>query len=103
VATTITYKQVAKGDIATPGPATAYTVPAATKARVKELLLCNRAGAARTVTLTIAGQTVASALSLPQGLPYPIALDTLMEAADTITWAASGASVAGLISVIELA
>lgn len=93
---------------------TIYTVPASTKARVTEIILCNAAGATRTATLhfvesgdsadTGAGSGVncfMEAFDLPQGVPIILPMNSLLETGDTIQGLASGADVFIHVSLIE--
>lgn len=86
---------------------TLYTVPASTKAIVKEILLCNTDTSQRTVTMFVgstsaAANTILSALPLAPGETKFVTLSTVLVAADKISGGASSASVvACTISGIE--
>jgi len=88
---------------------TLYTVPASTKAIVKEVLLCNTDTVSRTVTLyfgsgTGAANTVLSALTVNPGETKFITLSSVLIAADKISGGASSASVVSIVvSGVEVA
>lgn len=104
----LTAKQLVNAELAL-AIGTLYAVPASTKTRVTEILLCNNAGAARTVTMHFveSGDTagddngIMKAFSLPQGVPMVFPMNTWLETGDLIRGFASGADVACIISGIE--
>ena len=92
---------------------TMYTVPADTKTRLTEILLCNTAGADRTVTVCVVesgdsatestpnANAIMKAFSLPQGLPIALPFNTWLETGDLISAKASGTGVVFIASGIE--
>lgn len=104
----LTAKQLVNAELAV-AVGILYTVPASTKARVTEILLCNNSGAARTVTMHYveSGDTpgndngIMKAFSLPQGVPMTFPMNTWLETGDSIRALASGTGVACIISGIE--
>ena len=113
MAGTFTSKSLANAELPT-GNGTIYTVPALTTTRVTEILICNCAGAARTVTLhfvesgdsadTGAGSGVNAFMEtfeVAAGVPFILAMNTFLDAGDTIQGLASGADVFIHVSGIE--
>lgn len=109
----LTAKNLVNAEMGT-GNTTYYTVPAVTKTRVTEILMCNCAGAARTATLhyvesgdsadTGAGAGVNALMEtfdLPQGVPVVFPMNSWLEVGDTIQGLASGADVFLHISGFE--
>jgi hypothetical protein len=89
---------------------TVYTVPAATKTRITEIMICNNAAATRTIRLYFVpngdvadvGNAHFYDYDLPQGRPIIQPMNTFLPTAgDLISAHASGASVALRISGIE--
>lgn len=108
--TTNTIKQlVAPTALSATLTTTLYTVPGATKAIVKEILLCNTDTVPRTVTIyfgtgSAAANTALSAISIGAGETKFVTLSTVLAAADTIKGGASTAAVvACTISGVEVA
>lgn len=93
---------------------TQYTVPASTKTRVTEILVCNAAGATRTISLGFveSGDTIddgagagvnviMDAFDLPQGIPMVFPMNSWLETGDLISAKASGADVFLHVSGLE--
>lgn len=92
---------------------TQYTVPALTKCRLTEILMCNTSGATRTVTICIveSGDTadettpnvnaIAKGFDLPQGVPVALTFNTWLDAGDFISAKASDTGVTFIASGIE--
>lgn len=108
-----TAKNLVNNELTT-GFVTQYTVPSATVTRVTEIIACNCAGAARTITLCMvevgesaddgagAGtNAIMKAFNLPAGVPIALPMNTFLEAGDFISAKASGADVTLIISGIE--
>lgn len=107
--TTNTIKQlVAPVALSATTTTTLYTVPASTKAIIKEILLTNTDTVARTVTLQVGTGTavanrILSAQSINAGASLIITLSTVLNAAETITGGASSASVVScVVSGVEV-
>lgn len=113
MAGTFTSKSLANAELPTVN-GTIYTVPALTTARVTEIILCNCAGATRTVTLhfvesgdsadTGAGAGVNAfmeAFTVTAGVPFILPMNTFLDAGDTIQGLASGADVFIHVSGVE--
>lgn len=106
----LTAKQLINAEFPASSPATAYTVPAATKTRLTELIISNNAGAARTVNIWFvesgdsrddANEITGGGMSIPTGVPVILAFNTWFETGDTIQIDASGADVALIGSGME--
>ena len=96
--TTNTIKQMSAGALSATTTTTLYTVPASTKAIIKEIVLCNTDTSARTVTMQVGAGTAAanrilSALSLAAGETKFITLSTVLNTTETISAGASSANV----------
>jgi hypothetical protein len=87
---------------------TLYTVPASTKAIVKEVLLCNTDTVARTVTLYLGtgsatANTILSAQSLAAGETTILTLSTVLNPGEYIKGGASATSVVAItVSGVEV-
>lgn len=85
-----------------------YTVPAATKAIVKEIILCNTDTTAHDVTITMGAgtavkNTILDALSVAGGETKFVTLSTVLKTTETINGGASvGAVVSCIISGVEV-
>lgn len=107
--TTNTIKQlVAPTALSATLTTTLYTVPASTKAIIKEIALCNTDSAARTVTMYVGtgsavANTLLSAVSLAAGETKLITLSTVLNTGEFIKGGASSASVvACTVSGVEV-
>jgi hypothetical protein len=84
--------------------ATLYTAPASTTTIVKNVLFCNTTGSSATVTLTIAGQSVFSALPVAANDTFSMDLSLVMNATDIISGLQGTASAISVyISGVEVA
>lgn len=68
--------------------ATVYTVPAATTATVRDVLVCNETGSAATLTISIgtdgAGKRICKDLSIPANTTWQLACGTVLAAAEVL-------------------
>jgi hypothetical protein len=106
---TSTLKQAYQGALTNTTTTTLYTVPAATKFLLKELVLCNTDTSARTVTMqwgagTAAANRFLSALTIQPGETKIFSFNTVLQTGETISGGASvGAVVSCTASGVELA
>lgn len=98
-----TFKKLTSGTF-TNGSATIYTVPAATKTLVKELIFCNKTAGAITVTLTYDGVNIVNAQSIAANTTLIIPCNSILEATKIMAGLASAnTSIDYYISGMEMA
>lgn len=98
-----TAKVLARGTL-TDSNATLYTVPAATKAVITNIVFCNTDTSSRTVTLELDGVELAKDLAIAAKTTVTIDLRQVIDAADLIEGLASTTSVVTYhISGVEIA
>lgn len=96
-------KRLGRGTL-TAGSVNLYTVPAATTAIIKELILCNKTAGAVTVTITFDGINIINAKSIAANDTLVIALSSVLAATLIIAGLASAAtSIDYYISGVEVA
>ena len=91
-------------------PGTLHTVPSGSKVRILEILLSNNAGAARTVKIWLVpsggsrgdgNEISGGGISVPTGIPFAIAVGTVLNAGDTIQADADNGDVAIRVSGVS--
>jgi hypothetical protein len=97
-----TSKALARGAFAT-SSATLYTVPSATTAVVTNIVIANTAGSAGTFTLSLAGVSMATTVSIPANSITTIDLKQVLSATQVIAGQASATTINYHISGVEIA
>lgn len=98
-----TLKNLYKGTLGT-SSATLYTVPAATKAIVKEIILCNKTATDATATITFDGVNIICGKTVPKNDSYVVEFHSILETGKIIAGLASaGTAIDVYISGIEVA
>jgi hypothetical protein len=98
-----TPKVLGRGTL-TDSSATLYTVPAATKAIITNIVFCNTDANSHTVTLELDGVDITKDLAIPAKTTITIDLRQVLDAADLIEGVASTTSVVTFhISGVEVA
>jgi hypothetical protein len=99
----ITAKVLARGTL-TDASATLYTVPAATKAVITNIVFCNTDSSGQTITLELDGVDLTKDLAIPAKTTITLDLRQVLDAADLIEGVASTTSVVTFhISGVEVA
>jgi len=97
-----TLKKLGSGTLTT-GSVTLYTTPAATKAIVKSIILCNYTASDATVTIAFAGVNVIYTHTIASYDTLTVQITGVLEATTTITGLASaGTAITYYISGIEV-
>lgn len=97
-----TSKALARGAFAT-SSATLYTVPSATTAIVTNIVIANTAGSAGTFTLSLAGISMATTVSVAANSITTIDLKQVLAASQVIAGQASATTINYHISGVEIA
>jgi hypothetical protein len=97
-----TSKALARGAFGT-SSATLYTVPSATTAIVTNIVIANTAGSAGTFTLSLAGVSMATTVSIPANSITTIDLKQVLSATQVIAGQASATTINYHISGVEIA
>jgi hypothetical protein len=97
-----TSKALARGAFAT-SSATLYTVPSATTAIVTNIVIANTAGSAGTFTLSLAGISMATTVSVAANSITTIDLKQVLAATQVIAGQASATTITYHISGVEIA
>jgi hypothetical protein len=97
-----TSKALARGAFAT-SSATLYTVPSATTAIVTNIVIANTAGSAGTFTLSLAGISMATTVSVAANSITTIDLKQVLAASQVIAGQASATTITYHISGVEIA
>jgi hypothetical protein len=97
-----TSKALARGAFAT-SSATLYTVPSATTAIVTNIVIANTAGSAGTFTLSLAGISMATTVSVAANSITTIDLKQVLAASEVIAGQASATTITYHISGVEIA
>lgn len=96
-----TFKVLFRGAAST-GSTTLYTVPAATTTLVNNILVTNTASTAATYSISLAGSSAATTVSVPANDTSVLDIKQVLNATQTITGLASATSVIFHISGIEI-
>lgn len=97
-----TLKNLYGGTLGT-SSATLYTVPASTKAILKEIILCNKTSTDTTATIIVNGITVIGGKNIPKSETYVVEFHSIIEAEKIITGLAGTSSAIDIyISGIEV-
>ena len=97
-----TSKALARGAFAT-SSATLYTVPSATTAIVTNIVIANTAGSAGTFTLSLAGISMATTVSVAANSITTIDLKQVLAASQVIAGQASATTINYHLSGVEIA
>lgn len=96
-----TFKVLFRGAAST-GSTTLYTTPAATTTLINNILVTNTASTAATYSISLAGSSAATTVSVPANDTSVLDIKQVLNATQTITGLASATSVIFHISGIEI-